>query len=119
MKKLQNLIQSHWKNIDDRPDRRRYLWNFNGCDLVLKFVFSKMATNIDQIVTVDLTFRATTAGKAPQGLALPGFCRKESGATDLAATVAALPAWTVKIWSIFVAFLENMPSNKGKIFFEC
>ena len=42
------------------------VWNFNGCDLVLKFVFPKMATKIAQIVTVDLTFRASTAGKAPK-----------------------------------------------------
>ena len=42
------------------------VWNFNSCDLVLKFVFSKMASKIDQIITVDLTFRDATAGKAPK-----------------------------------------------------
>ena len=55
-------------------------WDFR-CWVLVKFVFSKKATKIDEIFIVDLTL--TNKGK-----------------------------WTVKILSIFVAFLENMNFNK-------
>ena len=58
LQKLQNLIQSF---KIERTSMK--MWNFNGCDLISKFVLSKMAIKLDQIFTVDLTFKFQPKGK--------------------------------------------------------
>ena len=78
---------------------------------MVKFLFSKKATKIDEIFTVDLTLGGIQQLRGQDegggGQKMEKFCPRSCWMTPNVKS-------TVKISSIFVAFLENMNFNSSK-----